>query len=480
MEGKRLIFRYAEKAQRIAWYCMVAALPITSMPLVSRLLGADSVASPAIFFLALFAVIWLAAGVFQGMRLTRHTRGLILFCLAALVATALAQFYNFPLYKGFGYLRPAISAIGTLAIGFLFFSVAGSFPEKSGLKRTTFQILNFSGLALLVWCAIQGISWYSRMGYPRWMFDFQALFSQRVLYRQRVTGFALEPSWLAHQLNLLYLPYWLASTLTKTSNHSFRVLGFSFENLLLAGGVIALGLTLSRVGFAAFFMMLAITALVIHSRLVNWVQNFLGETIANGRIIKRWVISAAILLLYLLVVIVSVWLYSRVDERMANLFAFSLGRDNPLLRYFNELKFGDRVIYWLTGWNIFNDFPVMGVGLGNAGFFFPEEIPDFGWSLVEVRSLIYRTDVLLNIKNLWVRLLAETGIVGFSMFIGWLVSLAPEFINKYKSEINMRKTLGLMGMLTLAALFFEGFSIDSFAMPYLWVSLGLAAASYEA
>jgi O-antigen ligase len=168
-----------------------------------------------------------------------------------------------------------------------------------------------------------------------------------------------------------------------------------------------------------------------------------------------------------------------VDPRMANLFNLTFAGENPLLQYFDELKFGDRVVYWLTGWNIFNEFPILGVGLGTAGFYFSRDIPSFGWTLVEVRALMYRSTLLLNIKNLWFRLLAETGIVGFAVFIGWLISLVPEFIHKFQSNQKNKKMLGLMGFMVIAALFFEGFSIDSFAMPYWWISLGLASASYK-
>jgi O-antigen ligase len=92
---------------------------------------------------------------------------------------------------------------------------------------------------------------------------------------------------------------------------------------------------------------------------------------------------------------------------------------------------------------------------------------------------MYRSTLLLNTKNLWFRLFAETGIIGFALFVGWLISLVPEFVQKFQSELRSKKMLGLMGILIIAALFFEGFSIDSFAMPYWWISLGLASASYK-
>jgi len=164
---------------------------------------------------------------------------------------------------------------------------------------------------------------------------------------------------------------------------------------------------------------------------------------------------------------------------MASLFKFSFDQDNSLLRYFNQLKFGDRVVYWLTGWNIFNEFPILGVGLGNAGFYFPKNIPPYGWSLLEVRRLLYRSHLLLNVKSLWFRLLAETGIVGISLFIGWVISLISCLVDKYRSLNQLEQMMGFAGLLVVVGMVFEGLSIDSFAMPYWWVSLGLAVTSYK-
>jgi len=68
------------------------------------------------------------------------------------------------------------------------------------------------------------------------------------------------------------------------------------------------------------------------------------------------------------------FMLSKVDPRMADLFNFTLDADNPLLAYADSLNFSSRVVYWEGGWNIFNDHPFFGVGLGNAGFFFPDKL----------------------------------------------------------------------------------------------------------
>jgi O-antigen ligase len=116
--------------------------------------------------------------------------------------------------------------------------------------------------------------------------------------------------------------------------------------------------------------------------------------------------------------------------------------------------------------------------LGNSGFFFPEKMSGYGWGLVEVRRLMYIDTALPNIKSLWVRLLAETGLVGFAFFVCWLYLgwHTSSWLEKNVAD-RRGKMLALMGKLVIIALVFEGFSVDSFALPYLWFSLGLVTAA---
>ena len=74
----------------------------------------------------------------------------------------------------------------------------------------TIRLINLSGILILAWSTAQAASWILFSRYPEWMKSIHELYSVGPLYRQRVSGFALEPSWFAHQLNMIYLPLWLA------------------------------------------------------------------------------------------------------------------------------------------------------------------------------------------------------------------------------------------------------------------------------
>jgi hypothetical protein len=78
---------------------------------------------------------------------------------------------------------------------------------------------------------------------------------------------------------------------------------------------------------------------------------------------------------------------------------------------------------------------------------------------------------------LWVRLLSESGIIGFSLFCTWLYVLWFAGKNLEQQAARELRLFGWMAFFVIVAFLAEGFSIDSFALPYLWVSLGLVTAA---
>ncbi len=87
---------------------------------------------------------------------------------------------------------------------------------------------------------------------------------------------------------------------------------------------------------------------------------------------------------------------------------------------------------------------------------------------------------LTNAKNFWTRLLGETGILGFAIFISWLFQFAQDARYLYKQGgSSFGKTMGLFGGLTLLAFLLEGFSLDTFGLPYYWISFGLSTVAWR-
>jgi hypothetical protein len=115
--------------------------------------------------------------------------------------------------------------------------------------------------------------------------------------------------------------------------------------------------------------------------------------------------------------------------------------------------------------------------LGNAGFFFQHALPAYSWSLPEVMDTYYRASALPNIKSFWIRLLAETGVVGFSSFVAWFYVLVRSSWFARLNKTPLFRMIGWGGLFVLIAFVLEGFSIDTFALPYFWVSLGIVSAA---
>ncbi len=374
-----------------------------------------------------------------------------------------------------------LKSVFTIFIGIAFFIIASSFLGKTKLFDLTRKAINWSGLLVIIWSIFQVSTYTTRGSYFEWMHVFQRIISTSDFFQNRATGFALEPSWLAHQLNLLYLPCWLAASVTRNSAHLRKIWLFIFEDILLIGGALTLMLSLSRVGIIAFILMLGFLFIRLNFMMEKWFETKLLYSMKNKWRLKPslfripfFIILSGVYVGFLLVVI---QIFQRFDPRMATLFTFSDFSDNIFLRYANSLRFGERIVYWLAAWEVFGQYPLLGVGLGMAGYYFPQNINGYGWTLYEVRMLVFRSTGLLNAKSLWFRILSETGILGFSLFLGWLSTIGFSSYGLIRSREPKYKYFGWVGAFFLVGIFIEGFSIDSFALPFLWFSAALISAA---
>ncbi len=487
-----------ERVGEIIWAIALICLPLTSFPIFSSISGAI-VAPFSILPIFILLIIWSIPLVIRKGELPKETIPLVIFTFAIIISCASAYFFFIPGFKGKTVPGQELRALFTLAVGLSFYLTTITWVKTTGKLHNTWKYITIGGILSLLWTGLQ--VFYILRGaeqYPSWMNLIQswlAVLSPQYSPRYgRVNGLTYEASWFAHQMVMLYLPLWLAASYHKTSAFAFRVFHISVENILLVFGLTAFFLSSPRIGLVSLLLMIIFLFfrlnLSIHRKFVEYVARKQSVLLRRSSPVRKTSIrvfaSLSIGLIYALV--------------LAGVFFFAVQRDwrlnilvndpptlkeivgvltldqNTILTLSHRFIFLERTVYWFSGWNVFNQYPWLGVGLGNAGFFFPKLAPAIGWASFEIRNVLFYLTQLPNVKSFWFRLLAETGLVGFSIFITWLYVLFQSSKFSQHNPSRTIKTFALAGQLALLAFIGEGLSIDSFAMPYLWVITGLIAA----
>jgi O-antigen ligase len=319
------------------------------------------------------------------------------------------------------------------------------------------------------------------------------MFSLRDMLPDRVTGLAYEPSWLADQLVVLYIPLCLATVIRGYSVFGRKSSWRSVELAILVWASLILFLTFSRIGLLAYLALLFVFAVIIGGKLIHVIAEksaaserpiMMLDSLWKGRLrLLQWPL---ILMMILGASVLAVFIASRIDPRIARIFetdyaSLLQGTRHPLLfSLAARLAYAERLMYWIAGLRTFSLYPLLGVGLGNSGFFFLDTVPYFGAYLPEILAVANPGIAeFANAKSLWVRLLAETGIVGFVSFAVWLSLLAAAAWSLQRRNRGVRGVVALGALFTLGALIFEGFSLDTFALPQLWIALGVFTAAVQ-
>ena len=481
-------------APAFLWALVMAGLPMTSFPLITHLTG-STVAPFSALPLAFLALIWFFPTLLRRASLPEESVPLIFFILWVIVGSALAFFNVTGMFRDKSLTGETIRSLLPLVVGIAFYFITAAWNKDTIRLRRSLQWIHVGGVLMLVYSVAQILVitiWGNKYIVNLNVVGSYFVDQMNLQGKGRIAGLAFEPSWLAHQLNMLYLPLWLAASYLRTT--VFPRLGkISVENILLAVGMVAFFFTSPRIGGVACMLMLFYLFLKFNLVIYRWLIHRLSR-LSSAVDHSRWIQAG----IGALVVLVLVGVYagsgfgilkiaSGRDDRIALLVDSPLSSgdiqtlskfdENSLMLVGRKFAFLERTVYWMTGWHIFNDYPITGVGLGNAGFYFVENMPAAGWSSIEIRTLMYRDTALPNIKSMWYRLLAETGIVGFMLFIVWLLVLWFSLSASMHSQDNTLRTIALAGQLALLAFVFEGFSVDSFGLPYLFVISGLAAAA---
>ena len=482
----------------VLWAIALICLPITTFPLFSSLTGA-LVAPLSILPFFILLILWVLPMILRKGKIPIESIPLGAFTLVVILSCAAAYFFLIPGFKGKSIPGQEVRALFTLAIGLTFYLVTSTWVNNIDKIKKSWKYITIGGIISLVWTGFQAYFVLQHAEqYPPWIDQIQSWFVvQSPAFTAkfgRVNGLTYEASWFAHQMVIIYLPIWIASTYHKTSAFKFRVFHISLENFLLVFGLIAFVLSSPRIGLLSFFLMIIYIFIRLnvgfHWKIVDKItkqKSILTRVPPNFRkTIIQVITGVLIVFVYVLIFAGAFFLLMQRDWRLSLLVSqppslkeligiITLNQDT-LLDLSRRFIFLERMVYWFNGWNIFSQYPWLGVGLGNSGFFFPKLAPAIGWATYEIRNVLFYLPQLPNVKSLWFRLVAETGLVGFSLFLSWLYVLYQSSRFSHHHQNATVKTFALAGQLALLAFIGEGFSIDSFAMPYFWVIAGLIAA----
>ena len=289
----------------------------------------------------------------------------------------------------------------------------------------------------------------------------------------------------------LYLPWLVAGLLTRyraldggrwtedgeKRSTAYRLWPFA-EPVLLLAALIALLMTYSRSGLvvavlAGFFTFVLAGGETVKA-FFNWVRAGFDRQRWTSRMAALQAAGSRILLAVLTVAILGA-----AGLFLANkgyIAAFFKSEKTDLFSYAVDVYLGPRLAYATAAMAAFQEHPLTGVGLGASGFWIYRNMPD--WVLSGVPEISEQLSPLSslypNSKNLYVRLLTETGVVGFVLFLVFYLSVFADTLGLLRGSTPAR-WLAAAGIFALTAVMLQGVSQDSFAMPEMWINLGILA-----
>jgi hypothetical protein len=484
---------WSKLALTALWALVLIGLPLTSFPVITRITGA-TVAPFSAIPLAILVLVWFLPYLLRRGSLPNESILLVVFTLFVLAVAAYSFFEDVGIFRDRSMLGQFVRTMVPFGTGMAFFFITSAWSKDQAKLRQSLQFIHIGGALLLLWAIAQAIVILTKSPFPSIMEAIRsALVTQSKMEgTTRVGGLTWEASWFAHQLNMLYLPLWLAATYQRTSVFP-KLWKISVENIFLVLGVGVFFLASPRIGAVAFMLMMLYIFLKFNVAVYQWViqrLSHLWSSLKHPHLIKIGVGALVVSMFIGIYALFSLGAFKIASERdwrvkmlvdsplsQDEIYKLSAFDENTLFYLGLRFAFLERTVFWMAGWNIFNDHPWVGVGLGNAGYYFFSDMPAVGWSSIEMRAVMYQNEGLPNIKSIWYRLLAETGIVGFAIFITWLLTIWVSTTSSLHSRDGTIKTVALAGQLALMAYVFEGFSVDTFGLPYLFVITGLAASA---
>jgi O-antigen ligase len=467
------------KISQITWAIFLIALPITSFPFFPSNIGGGTLVRPLSLYPLVILLVLVTLPRLFTKPLPRTFLTFFPFLLVAFTSSLLAVLQGIEALQGVSLIERVLRGLVTLGVGAAIYLTVSLWPkDREDLRRSLQWLYLGFGLALF-WGSLQAIYVLHFNGH--W-FDIlsnaQKLISTRKLFTNRISGMTYEPNWFADQISFLLLPWLLAAVISGYSVFRWRWKWITIELIMLIWSLALLPFTFSRAGLVVMIILVLLAVVLFQSKKRDPTQS-MGRF--RGLSLRRLLGIGAIIIALFGVI----YLAGSRNDFFARIWGFWKDRQTrgvqTISDYFEYLGFGARFTYWETAYHVFEDHPIMGVGLGNYVFYFNEELPDQPLATMpEILRLIVPEEGasrLITAKNLYLRILAETGILGMATFLAFSLATIGCVIYLWLVPGKAESFWAIGGVLGLIAFFFVAFSFDSFAVPNFWVIFGFICAA---
>ena len=464
------------KMARILWGATLLTLPVTSFrwfPLVSE---GTLVRPLALYPLALLLPLLFIQALRRGQKVNLYWAGVFvalgMFVLFAVFATSFGALIDPIPLRGQTYFGRTIRALATLLIGLAFF-ISSVWMNKGHADFLFTVQWVLAGLCLdIAWSGLQAFTFYTNVLEQEIVTHWQLAFSMRELVRtNRVSGLAYEPAWLAGQLATTFIPFLFAAVLT-----NFRITRVKWlEPVLLTLSLLVLLATYSRGGLLITIVAAGLTFVFLGGDIIRsmWTWFINGF---RGRVLE--ILFRLGMIVVVIGALAGAFLFLNQKEYFRRLWEFDA---ETLSAYMVNISAGARGAYSSAALAAFEEHPLTGVGLGASGFYIYQNLPD--WSLTTVpeiaKQLNPESRLYPNPKNLYIRLLAETGLIGFFLFIAFQFNVLGEILSLLRHHEPWARFAATAGVFAWLAITFYNLTQDSLTTPNIWlvsgIMVGLAA-----
>jgi hypothetical protein len=465
-----------DRLQTVAWILFLVFLPVTSFPFFPPEMGGDALVRPLSLFPLIVLVFIATFPALFRKRLPATFLSLLPFVLVATASSLLSLLHGINSTFGVSVAQRLMRAMITLGIGGAIYLTVALLPKTFNDLRAALRWI-YAGLGIaMLWGSVQAFYViHFNPAFYQWANHIQKFISTRRLIENRISGMTYEPNWFAEQISFLLIPWLIASVMSGYSVFRWRWRSLTVEWLLLGWAVGVLAFTFSRTGLIVLFTLVVVSVLFFRPNRVK--QN--GQKKAAS---KSWPRRISEALAAVFVIAGLVFLAGAKNEFFSRLWNYwTTEKKTSLAGYFDYLGFGARFIYSTTAFRIYEANPVIGVGLGNYAFYFEDMVPE---QLIAETPEILRLLTqnverfrLMTPKNLYMRILAETGLVGMAAFLVFILSIAGCAIFLYLSPQKEHKFWGMASIYLLIAFVLSALSYDSFTIPNMWVVFGMITAA---